>query len=502
MREIQALCVILALSLPSVLCLADSYDGLAVYKSGDYKTAIPLLEAAVNATPKDSVASAALLSALVYEGKVEEASDAAEADAARFPDSPEVIAARGEFAYYMGDMAEAEKLFRAALKVKEQTARAYYGLYRLFYAASMRRTARLLLMRAHDADADDALITRAWLGYLVPEKRKQLIDAFIAAHPWFYRHIERERDTASQVEHELNKRKTFELDGERTETNLHLVQLLNGPHRVQGLGLPLKINGGRPLKMLLDTGASGILVKQSAVDKAELSHLGSGEAWGVGDAGSRRIFGSIADTCEIGALKYKACLIGATEGKKGISGDEDGLIGADVFSDYIVQIDFQKQLLHLTPQPPRPPSPQGYDRAIGPDEKGFTPAFQYSGHLFVSTRVNGKSFGLFLLDTGAGLPTIDSTFARLSTKIRGNEYLRVTGVSGNVKQVFEADKAVIDFAGYRQQNIGLTSFNLNTSPEHQEVRIAGVLGLPVLALFRLTLDYRNGLVKFDYIYRR
>jgi hypothetical protein len=32
--------------------------------------------------------------------------------------------------------------------------------------------------------------------------------------------------------------------------------------------------------------------------------------------------------------------------------------------------------------------------------------------------------------------------------------------------------------------------------------MAGVLGLPVLALFRLTLDYRNDLIKFDYIYKR
>jgi hypothetical protein len=114
--------------------------------------------------------------------------------------------------------------------------------------------------------------------------------------------------------------------------------------------------------MPLDTGASGILVKQNAVDKAEVSHLGSGEAWGAGDAGPRKIFRSIADTCEIGTLKYKTCMIDATESKKRISAAEDGLMGADVFSDYIMQIDFQKRLLHLTPQPPRPPNLQGYDR--------------------------------------------------------------------------------------------------------------------------------------------
>ena len=28
--------------------------------------------------------------------------------------------------------------------------------------------------------------------------------------------------------------------------------------------------------------------------------------------------------------------------------------------------------------------------------------------------------------------------------------------------------------------------------------MVSILGLPVLSMFRLTIDYRNGLVKFDY----
>ncbi len=502
MHFVRASCTLLALLPLCIASLAKADDALAVYKTGDYETALPLLEAAVAKDPKAPALRAALLSAFVYEGKVDKASDAADADAAEFPDSPEVIAARGEFAFYMGDMPEAEKLFKSAVKLKNSTPRAHFGLYRLLHAASMYRTARLLLMSAHEIDPEDALITRAWLPYLVPEKRKELEPAFIAAHPWFYKHLERDRDTGAQVEQALNKRKIFERDGERTETTLHLIPIMYSATRIRGIGLPFRMNGGRPLRMLLDTGASGILVKQSAVDKAELDHLGSDEAWGAGDAGPRKVFGSIADTCEIGTLKFKTCLIRATEGKQRVAGDEDGLIGADVFSDYIIQIDFQKAQLHLTPQPVREPNPQGYDRAIGPEEKDFTPVFRNGHRLFVSTVLNGKSRGLFLIDTGAGLSTVDSTFARLSTKIHGNDYMHVRGLSGQVKEVFQADKAVIDFAGYRQSNLGLTAFNLNNSPEHEDMRMAGVLGFPILTLFRLTLDYRNSCVKFDYIYRR
>jgi hypothetical protein len=57
----------------------------------------------------------------------------------------------------------------------------------------------------------------------------------------------------------------------------------------------------------------------------------------------------------------------------------------------------------------------------------------------------------------------------------------------------------LEFGHFRQRNLGLAAFNINNGPNHQEVRLAGILGLPVLVMFRLTLDYRDGLVKFDYV---
>ena len=152
---------------------------------------------------------AALLSSLVYEEHVDDASDTADADAANFPKSPEVLAARGEFAFYMGDMPEAQKLFNAAIALQPENARAQYGLYRLYYAASLYRTARLMCMKAHQMDPDDALITHAWIWYLVGDKRKEVLDAFIDAHPWFYKHLGRDRTNRVEVSHELHERKVF-----------------------------------------------------------------------------------------------------------------------------------------------------------------------------------------------------------------------------------------------------------------------------------------------------
>jgi tetratricopeptide (TPR) repeat protein len=476
---------------------ADVESGMAAYRAGDYNTAIPLLSAAAGSDPKNAIVRAALLSALVYEGKLQEAGDAAELASVDFPDSPEVLAARGEFAFYLGDVRHAEQLFLSAIKLKNETPRAYYGLSRLYRAASMYRTARLRCLKAHELDPDDAYITLGWLRYLPPEKREELAGAFAAAHPWFYRNLQRAESAAVDLHTEMGERRAFELEGERAETTLKLDLLINGPNRVRGLGLDLSIEGHRPLRVLLDTGASGILLTQSAIDKEGLQHIGQTETWGIGDKGVRNAFLSIADNCQIGLLKYKTCVFRAIEGKGRIGGEEDGLIGADVFSDYLMQIDFLKHQLHLTPQPPRPPNPQLYDREIAPAEASFTPVFRSGSHLFVPTLLNDKQWGLFLIDTGSAMTNVDSEFARLSTKVRGDAFHRVRGVSGEVKDVFEADKAYIQFSHYRQNNLGMTAINLNNAPDHQEFRMAGILGLPVLSMFRLTIDYRNGLVNFD-----
>jgi hypothetical protein len=493
LRIIFTLCVLPRL----VLSQADT--GLAAYREGDYKTAIPLLQAATASAHSDPILRTALLSALVYEGQLDAASDAADAAAQDFPNSPEVTAARGEYAYYLGDMYAAQALFIAALKLKQDTPRAYYGLARLYHAASIYRTARLRCLRAHEIDPDDALITQLWLTYVPVEKRKELLAPFMANHPWFYKYAAAYQSTAADVARELNGRKTFELEGEKRETTLHLIAILHDANHAQGVGLEFKMADRPSLRLLLDTGASGILITQRAIDKAGLNHLGSTQTWGIGDDGKRNAFAAVSERCQVGALSYKNCVVRAVEGKRNIAGDADGLIGADFFSGYLIHIDFQEHQLHLTPQPPRDPNPQGYDRVIPPDEKDFTPVFRSGDHLFIPTKLNDKTWGLFLLDTGAGVASVDSTFARLSTKVYGNSNTRIRGVSGDVKNVFEADKAVLQFAHYQQSNLGLIAFNLNNNPDHQEFRMSGILGIPVLSLFRLTIDYRNGLVKFDYI---
>ena len=86
----------------AITCAGATEDAIAAYKGADYNRAIPLLQTAVAASPQDAVLNAALLSALVYEGRLDDASELADNAAAAFPQSPEVTAARGEEAVRQG----------------------------------------------------------------------------------------------------------------------------------------------------------------------------------------------------------------------------------------------------------------------------------------------------------------------------------------------------------------------------------------------------------------
>jgi predicted aspartyl protease len=264
-------------------------------------------------------------------------------------------------------------------------------------------------------------------------------------------------------------------------------------NQLRGWTLRFSMNGGKPLHLLMDTGASGILINRNSADKNELERLGQFEAHGIGDQGSRLSHASVAETCAFGPLHYKNCVVSIVE-QKNVTG-VDGLVGTDFFYRFLVELDFQQHKVRLKPLPKREPNEQGYDRTV---TAGFTPIFRFGHALMIPTRVNGSEEGLFLLDTGASLSNIDSTFAKNSTKLRGEDRLRVEGIEGKVQKVSTADRAVVEFARFRQSNVDLPAFDLN-SGQHSEVRMAGIIGIPVLSMFRLTIDYRNGMVKFDYL---
>ena len=65
--------------------------------------------------------------------------------------------------------------------------------------------------------------------------------------------------------------------------------------------------------------------------------------------------------------------------------------------------------------------------------------------------------------------------------------------------MFTADKLVLQFAGYNQRNRDMLAIDLDQVSRSAGTEVSGIIGFPLLTIFSsLTIDYRDGLVKFDY----
>jgi hypothetical protein len=68
--------------------------------------------------------------------------------------------------------------------------------------------------------------------------------------------------------------------------------------------------------------------------------------------------------------------------------------------------------------------------------------------------------------------------------------------------VYRADKAVIRFGHLQQQNQDLVSFDLTHTSDRLGTEVSGILGFAMLRLLDIKIDYRDGLVDFNYNAKR
>jgi hypothetical protein len=129
--------------------------------------------------------------------------------------------------------------------------------------------------------------------------------------------------------------------------------------------------------------------------------------------------------------------------------------------------------------------------------QNYTKIFRFGHELLIPTRIGDAPSKLFLIDTGAMMNTISPQAAREVTKVRDSD-VRVHGVSGSVRDVYSADKAILQFSHYKQENQDVVAFDLSGISRGAGTEVSGILGFTTLRLFTLKIDYRDGLVDFTY----
>jgi len=104
---------------------------------------------------------------------------------------------------------------------------------------------------------------------------------------------------------------------------------------------------------MLDTGASGFVIDRKVAGKAGIKRIVQSDFRALATKATRAVT-SVADSLRIGDLEFQNCYVKVID-KNSVNG-EDGLIGTDVFAQYLLDIDFPNGKFKLSELPPRPES--------------------------------------------------------------------------------------------------------------------------------------------------
>jgi predicted aspartyl protease len=453
--------------------------------------------------------------------KVEDAASTVAAELSAAPTSVPLLAARAEVEYREGKIAEAAATADQALRVDPCNPRLYLVRARILRLNSMYGSERRAIGVAHSLDPSDLDIRRAWMGTLPLAKRAEEQKQFLAAANGMdpEERSQTERSLARLESRLSNEDKTCHVVSAAVSTELPLIPLVSdgSARHIHGWGLHVFFNNNEA-GLELDSGASGLLINRAIAERAGLKPANKVQIGGVGDQGPQAGYIARADSIRVGSLEFRDCIVQVTE-RKDMGVGVDGLIGTDVFSDYLVTLDYPMRKLLLSQLPPRPGDAGGnaaglsteaaepgsstvsngpQDRYIAPTMKDYYPVFRSGHYLILPTLLNNKTERLFMVDSGAFSSSISPEAARAVTKVRGGAPITVKGLGGDVAKVSTSDKIIFQFAGIQQQNNDLISFDTSGLSKAAGIEISGFLGNTVLRELTISIDYRDGLIKFAY----
>jgi tetratricopeptide (TPR) repeat protein len=394
----------------------------------------------------------------------------------------------GDIAYRKADFDNAESFYRSALAAEGACARALWGLGRIEELNFRRGAARDYFSAAFRLAPRDPQILRSYASVVTDRQAEViLLKNYIAAGG---------EDPESalgrlQLRERIGARAIDILATPYQGYTLQMAPYFPASARAAGLVLTVSINEGKPLRLVFDTGAKGILIRDSAARKLELEFLGPSLVRGLGKGEAAKAWIGLAQSLRIENLRMRNCLIEVSGGLP--PGDADGVIGAAMFQRFLIRFNAGEKLLELTPFPDagvfnaeRPW--HGHNRAVERGAEQFSRARQ-AGHLILV----GAGSAHFLVDTGAAYSALPAGLAGDSLR---SSAIPVYGLSGRAAGAVRASPVQFQIGRESVVDTGAIALDLEPMSRQEGVEISGLIGYPALCRGVLTINYRDGLIDF------
>ena len=390
----------------------------------------------------------------------------------------------GDICFRRSQFEEAWEAYQSALRTDPRNARAQWGLGRLAVLRNQFLAAEEHFALAFQADPHDPDIVLSLAEFARdPEARTILLKDFLnLVDPTDT--VRREHVVAElELVQRIGQRKLAQLASPSEPYHLKLSDFFPSTTTPRGLTVRASINGSKPLRLLLDTGAEGIYLTGRAARKMNLEVLAEARIGGLGMAHSIPGQVTLARTLSIDTFRLENCVVRVTD--MNWLPEADGIIGTDVFKDFLVRIDPKRRTLDLEPI------------AAAQSTAEATNAYRSGHFLLVQGFAPNGSRGYFLVDTGASFTLIAShaALSRLPASL-GEEGLGLRDARGSVEGLAAAP-ARVTIAGNEWFDREALTLDLSEFNRRAGFEILGVLGYPLLRQSVMTINYRDGLVEFS-----
>jgi tetratricopeptide (TPR) repeat protein len=450
---------------------------------------LPLSGASSIATVTPGASTVISLRTLFASGQVDAALEQVQTLLDASPGDAPLFTLLGDILFRQSKFSEAERAYRSAVDADGNYARGYWGLGRIELLASRRRAAREHIARAFQLDPRDPDIMLTFADFVQDARsRIILLRNFLSITGGGNADRARVEDVAARLEiaERLGRLDNARLASPYQAYRIKLAGYYPNGQTQTGLLMEVSLNGSKPLRLVLDSGADGIFVRGARARTLNLERLTNDRITGVGSPRDDRAYVALAHRVTAGDLELEDCLVHVSETSS--FPNADGVIGMNLFEKFLVYVDAVSASLNLSP----------YTNGSNPGAASSRTvrAWRVGQLLLVNASIDGQGH-CFLLDTGSSFSATPSAAPASNARDTGQAAeVNILGADGRVRGARRAQPLRLTFDGEEVVDENPVKLDLTELSRREGIEISGIIGYPALEKSGLTINYRDGLVLF------